>query len=232
MISFDRANIDGLDASTDGTVSHSTGSEEAIFMAFELLRLDVLNSKHMFPTPPFSGPPLRGSEVDKAHTLLISRIATLGLFHHDTIGYTGPLSRHLLAYHQMTAAVRSSLRDLLEMHACNMLLSGAVSRDVPPTQLTELGASLPFVREPDLGLALVVKSYLDELSTDAGRRSDITKWFNHATDIHGDLEKAWKMWAAVSPSPARLATALCRRIRRCRRTDYSIDQCRRPSRRQ
>jgi len=167
-------------------------------MAFELLRLDILNNKHMFTTPPFSGPPLRGTETDKANTLLISRIATLGLFRHDTIGYTGPLSRHLLAYHQLTAAVRGAQRDLLEMHACNMLLSGAVSRDVPPKQLTDLGASLPFVREPDLGLSLVVKSYLDELSNDAGRRSDIRKWFNHAVDINGDLEKAWKMWSAVS----------------------------------
>ncbi|KAK4546310.1 hypothetical protein LTR36_001987 [Oleoguttula mirabilis] len=173
-------------------------AEEAIFMAFELLRLDVLNTKNMFPTPPFSGPPLRGTETDKANTLLISRIASLGLFRHETIGYTGPLSRHLLAYHQLTAAVRSGLRDLLEMHACHLLLSGAVARDVPAAQLTDLGVGLPFVREPDLGLALVVKSYLDELSNDAARRSDITKWFNHAVDVQEDLSKAWKLWAAVN----------------------------------
>lgn len=166
-------------------------------MAFELLRLDILNTKNLFPTPPFSGAPLRGTDIDKANTLLISRIASLGLFHHETIGYTGPLSRHLLAYHQMTAAVRSILRDLVEMHACHMLMSGAVARDVPPAQLTDLGAGLPFVKEPDLGLALVVKSYLDELSNDAARRSDITKWFNHAVDVQEDLSKAWKLWAAV-----------------------------------
>ncbi|KAK5117730.1 hypothetical protein LTR85_008705 [Meristemomyces frigidus] len=194
-----------LKASLDRARSHeyltsesAHEAEEAIFMAFELLRLDILNTKHMFPSPPYSGHPLRGTEVDKANTLLVSRIASLGLFRHETIGYTGPLSRHLLAYHQMTAAVRSSLRDLLEMHACHMLMSGAVSRDVLPKQLTDLGAGLPFVREPDLGLALVVKSYLDELSADAARRSDITKWFNHAVDVQEDLGKAWKLWAAVN----------------------------------
>ncbi|KAK5133335.1 hypothetical protein LTR08_007860 [Meristemomyces frigidus] len=192
--SLDRARASGLLSSAWQT----TEAEEAIFMAFELLRLDVLNTKTMFPTPPFSGPPLRGSEADKANTLLVSRIASLGLFRHSTIGYTGPLSRHLLAYHQMTAAVRSALRDLLEMHACQMLLSGAVARDVPASELTDLGARLSFVREPDLGLALIVKSYLDELSNEVGRRSDVKKWFNHAVDVEGDLQKAWLMWEAVN----------------------------------
>lgn len=173
-------------------------SEEAILMAYELLRLDLLNSKHLFPSPPFSGPPLRGSESDKSHTLLVSRIAALGLFRHAGIGYTGPLSRHLLAYHQIASVVRGALRDLLEMHAANLFLSGSADRKIQPSTLTEIGCDLPFVREPDLGLSLVVKSYLDELSNEPGRRSDVTKWFNHAIDVGGDLEKAWAMWEAVS----------------------------------
>ena len=181
------------------TETYPTGeAEESIFLAFELLRLDILNSRQMFPTPPYSGAPLRGTEADKAHTLLISRVACLGTFKHDTIGYTGPLSRHLLAYHQMVAAVRNSLRDIAEMHACNMLLSGSALRLRDLKQYGDLGARLPFAREPDLGLALVVKSYLDELSNDTNRRADIKRWFNHALDIDGDLQKAWKMWGAVS----------------------------------
>ncbi len=42
-----------------------TEAEEAILVAFELLKLKVLNSQHMFPTPPYSGPPLRGNDTDK-----------------------------------------------------------------------------------------------------------------------------------------------------------------------
>ncbi|TKA73403.1 hypothetical protein B0A55_04286 [Friedmanniomyces simplex] len=176
-----------------------TESEEAIFLAFELLKLKILNSQHMFPTPPYSGPPLRGSTTDKDNTLLVSRVACLGLFSHRKIGYTGPLSRHLLAYHQMTTAVRASLRDLLEMHACAMLMSGSVSRKtIGDKELRDLGVSLPFTREPDLGLALVVKSYLDELSNEPAKRQDITRWFNYVTDMEGDLQKAWKMWACVN----------------------------------
>lgn len=191
--SFDRATIIGLMARgvTD------TEIEEAIFMAFELLRLDTLNSKQMFPYPPYTGAPMRGSDDDKSHTLLISRVACLGAFHHGAIGYTGPLSRHLLAYHQMAAAVRGALRDLVEMHACNMLVSGAAERNLTKAEYSDLGASLPFLNEPDIGLALVVKSHLDEQARPPGERTDVAKWFNHASDIQGDLEKAWEMWDAV-----------------------------------
>lgn len=187
-VSLDRARLDGyLEACGNEAV-------EAIFLATELLRLDILNSKNMFS---YTGTASRGTENDKANTLLISRIACLGEFRHNEIGYTGPLSRHLLAYHQMVAAVRNSLRELLEVHACHMFLSSAVTRTLPNTAITKLAAAFPFESEPDLGLSLLVKSYLDELSNTTAA-TDISKWFVHARDIKGDLDKAWKMWAAVS----------------------------------
>ena len=179
-------------------VASPSEAEEAIFVAFELHRLDALNTTQMFPAATYLGAPMRGSETDKAYTLLLSRIACLGSFRHDEIGFTGPLSRHLLAYHQMAATVRGTLRDLIEVHALNMLLSGAVSRDLKPTDYTDLGCNLPLLQEPDLGLALAVKSFLDEASNEPSKRTDITLWFNHAHHIEGDLKKAWKMWGAVS----------------------------------
>lgn len=191
---FARAISDGAEP----TSSQWSEIEEAIFMAFELLRLDVLNGQNMFPATTYSGAPMRGSDTDKAHALLISRIASLRTFKHHTIGYTGPLSRHLLAYHQLAASVRGSLRDLVEMHACNLFLSGSVARDLPNAEYNALGASLPFGEEPDLGLALVVKSYLDEMAQAPSKRQDISKWFNHALDIPGDLEKTFELWDAVS----------------------------------
>lgn len=185
-------------------VASPSEAEEAIFMAFELHRLDALNTTQMFPAATYLGAPMRGSETDKAYTLLLSRIACLGSFRHDEIGFTGPLSRHLLAYHQMAAAVRGALRDLVEVHALNMLLSGAVSRDLKLPEYTDLGCNLPLLQEPDLGLALAVKSFLDEASNDSSKRADITLWFNHAHHIDGDLQKAWKMWGAVSACLVRL----------------------------
>lgn len=65
--------------------------EEAIFMAFELIRLDSLNTRNTFQSPPYSGQPMRGSDTDKQNALLISRVACLGTFQHGMIGYTGPL---------------------------------------------------------------------------------------------------------------------------------------------
>lgn len=127
------------------------------------------------------GAPQRGSAEDKSRALLVIRVACLGAFHHDAIGYTGPLSRHLLAYHQMAAAVRGALRDLAEMHACNMLLSGAVDRGLSKREYGDLGVSLPFLNEPDIGLALVVKSHLDELSRPLAERTDVAMWFAHVS---------------------------------------------------
>lgn len=98
----------------------------------------------------------------------------------------------------MAAAVRNSLRDLTEVHACHTLLSASAEKDQEVDDFMKVGASMPFGKEPDLGLALVVKSYLDEQSQDPSRRANIKNWFNHADDIDGDLAKAWKMWAAVS----------------------------------
>nr|POF14011.1 protein mkt1 [Quercus suber] len=185
-----------LDRARSNGYLEACGNEavESIFLATELLRLDVLNSKNMFN---YTGTASRGSDTDKANTLLISRIACLGEFHHKEIGYTGPLSRHLLAYHQMAAIVRSSLRDLLEVHACNMFLSSAVNRKLPSTAITKLASAFPLEQEPDLGLSLLVKSYLDELSNTT-TTTDISKWFVHASDIQADLDKAWKLWAAVN----------------------------------
>ena len=181
-----------------GTGNPANEMEEAIFTSFELLTMDLLSPKLLFPRPPYSGEPHRGSEKDKANVRLITRVACLGSFQHQAIGYTGPLSRHLLAYHQVVSAVRGSLRDLAEVHGAHMFLSGSAVRIRDRADFTDLGARLPFVKEPDVGLAIVLKSYLDEMSNDQTRRADIKKWFGFAIDIDGDLQKAFDLWGAVS----------------------------------
>ena len=61
--------------------------------------------------------------------MLVSRLASLGKLRHQPVGYTGPLSRHLLAYQSMTATVHASLRDLIEMSLATMFLDGMVARE-------------------------------------------------------------------------------------------------------
>ena len=109
--------------------------EEAAIIAIELARLGLLTAKNMFPL--YSGAPYRGSETVKRNTLLVARVACLGKFRHQEIGYTGPLSRHLLGYHSMISAVRSSLRDLAEVCLTTLLLNGDADRK--RNDYTELG---------------------------------------------------------------------------------------------
>ena len=61
--------------------------------------------------------------------MLVSRVASLGKLRHQPVGYTGPLSRHLLAYQSMTSAVHASLRDLVEMSLATMFLDGMADRE-------------------------------------------------------------------------------------------------------
>jgi hypothetical protein len=101
--------------------------EEAAILAVELARLGLLNANQMFPT--YSGAPYLGSEAAKRNTLLISRVASLGKLHHQSIGYTGPLSRQLLGYNSMISAVRSALRDLTEACLATLFLNGDADRN-------------------------------------------------------------------------------------------------------
>jgi hypothetical protein len=101
--------------------------EEAIFIAIEMLRLDLLNTKPWFSH--VSGGPMRGSEDDKVFNMLVSRVACIAKLQHKGIGYSGPLSRQLLCYRSLISEVRSSLRNLVEVVLASMLLSGDVDRD-------------------------------------------------------------------------------------------------------
>lgn len=109
--------------------------EEGALIAVELARYGLLNTNTMFAS--YGGAPHQGTGKDKRCTLLISRIANFGRFDHQAIGYTGPLSRNMLAYNSLVNAVRSGLRDLSEACVTAMLLCGEVSRDC--CDLTGLG---------------------------------------------------------------------------------------------
>jgi hypothetical protein len=104
--------------------------EEPAIVAVELARLGLLNADDMFPG--YSGAPHKGTETDRRNALLVSRIASLGKLKHRDIGYTGPLSRHLLGYNSMATAVRNSLRDLAEVCLTTLLLNGDADRDQDP----------------------------------------------------------------------------------------------------
>ncbi|KAF2396824.1 hypothetical protein EJ06DRAFT_533556 [Trichodelitschia bisporula] len=194
-----------------GRVLHTTlaalpspHQEEAAILAIELARLGLLNANPMFLT--YSGAPYRGTEETKRFILLISRVACLGRFSHKEIGYTGPLSRHLLGFHSMITAVRNGLRDLMEVCMTTLLLNGDATRD-EDKDLTDLGLDLPFLLHNDCGLGLAVNSYLDEVSNAADPSAPETKkaaktkgsqvLFLYSLDYAVDIDKAFALWDAV-----------------------------------
>lgn len=108
-------------------VDSTDNLEDAIFIAIEMLRFDLLNTKGWFSH--VSGGPMRGSDEDKTFNMLVSRVACIAKLQHKSIGYSGPLSRQLLCYRSLISEVRSSLRKLIEVVLAGLLLSGEADRE-------------------------------------------------------------------------------------------------------
>lgn len=118
--------------------------EEAALLAIELMRFELLNPDTMFEN--CGGAPINGTgqchsyrhslnrrsyttaAIDKRNCMLVSRVACLGKIQHQAKPYSGPLSKHLLAYQSIISAVRNTLRNLLEMILAAMFLEGSVNR--------------------------------------------------------------------------------------------------------
>ncbi|KAF2126461.1 PIN domain-like protein [Dothidotthia symphoricarpi CBS 119687] len=178
--------------------------EDAAVLAVEMLRLGLLNGDiNMFPE--YNGAPMRGSQQDRDANMLISRIAGLSILHHRPIGFTGPLSQHLLGYNSIVNVVRQTLRDLIEVASTQMFLTACCDRK---TDLKVVAMKLPFLLPNNCALSIAVKSYLDELlSNDADPTSPSTKsrvvetastrYFPQSLDLPGDLQTAFALWDAI-----------------------------------
>ncbi|KAJ5101805.1 hypothetical protein NUU61_004027 [Penicillium alfredii] len=179
--------------------------EDAVFIAIEMLRWDLLNTKTWFAH--VSGSPMRGSEDDKKFNMLVSRVACIAKLQHKSIGYSGPLSRQLLCYRSLISEVRSALRNLIEVVLTSLLLSGDADRD--RNDWTEMGVKLPFIDDNDCGLGIAVRTYLDDLPLQANPTSPEARtevkakgkeWFQHSESFTGNLDQAFKLWDAVYKS--------------------------------
>ncbi|KAJ5939143.1 hypothetical protein N7466_002277 [Penicillium verhagenii] len=184
------------------SVDSADNLEESIFLAIEMLRLDLLNTKSWFSH--VSGGPMRGSEDDKTFNMLVSRVACIGKLQHKSIGYSGPLSRQLLCYRSLISEVRLALRNLIEVVLTGLLLSGDADRD--RNDWTEIAIKLPFIDDNDCGLGIAVRTYLDDLPlqtnpTSPEARAEVKskgkEWFQHSESFTGNLDQAFKLWDSV-----------------------------------
>ncbi|KAE9968528.1 hypothetical protein EG328_007520 [Venturia inaequalis] len=177
--------------------------EEGALIAVELARYGLLNTNTMFAS--YGGAPHLGTGKDKRCTLLISRIANFGRFDHQAIGYTGPLSRNMLAYNSLVTAVRTGLRDMSEACVTAMLLDGQVSRK--SCDLTELGLDLPFLINNDCVLSVVALSHFGEMSTleqpisyetvNERVKYENDVLFKYAEDYPKQIRKILVLWDAI-----------------------------------
>ncbi|KAK0727265.1 nuclease-like protein [Lasiosphaeria miniovina] len=133
---------------------------ESILVGFELLRFELLNARNKHPD--LRGLPLNGTEDDQSSLLLISRCATLLKLRHESNGYTGPLSKNLLAFRSLVSEVRSADRDLVESVLASMFLYAQAKRD--RSDGWELSHQLPFLHDPDVALGIAVKTYFDDVA--------------------------------------------------------------------
>ncbi|KAL8938566.1 MAG: hypothetical protein Q9211_003155 [Gyalolechia sp. 1 TL-2023] len=175
--------------------------ERAALLAVELLRFDLLKADTMFAS--YSGAPFRSTDIDRRNCMLVSRVACLGRLIHQQKGYSGPLSRHLQAYHSMISAIQASMRDLVEVSMVTMFLEGSVERE--REDWMDIALTLPFFEEDNCGLGVAVLQYLDELcvrpdpTSEAtriemkGRGPDLMKY----CDFELSLQHGFELWDAV-----------------------------------
>lgn len=175
--------------------------EEAALIAVELMRFELINPDTMFLG--YGGAPGNGSDIDKRNAMLVSRVACLGKIRHSAKGYSGPLSRHMLAYHSIVSSVHASLRDLLEMIVAAMFLEGLVDRD--REDWADISLGLPFYQEQSCALGVLTMHFLDDLCnypnpTSESTRAEVKRkgqeWIMHG-DFSGSLDDAFRIWDAV-----------------------------------
>lgn len=102
------------------------GLDEAVLLAFELVRFGLLDGKYREGTP---GMPRKGTEEEKSSLILISQCATLLKLRHQVYGYTGPLNRSLLSFRALSTTVREANRDLIEAIVASMFMYGQCKRE-------------------------------------------------------------------------------------------------------
>jgi hypothetical protein len=118
-----------LEALEPTVKKHTTvpGLFQAVLLAYELLRLGLLNTRNQHSE--LNGLPINGSDDERASLLLISRCAILLKLRHQANGFTGPLSKNFLCFRSLSSSVRESCRDLFEAIVASLFLYAQAERE-------------------------------------------------------------------------------------------------------
>ncbi|TRX96263.1 hypothetical protein FHL15_002987 [Xylaria flabelliformis] len=176
------------------------GLFEAVLLAYEMIRLDLLNTRNQHPE--LNGLPMNGNNDDKASLLLISRCALLLKLRHQANGYTGPLSKNFLCFRSLSSSVREACRDLFEAIVSSLFLYAQAERE--RDDYLHIGHSLPFLTDTDVALGIAVKTLLDDIGPDetaeqkAAKKAEFPgKFVPFATNFYEDLDIACDFFNAL-----------------------------------
>ncbi|KAI0913327.1 nuclease-like protein [Ustulina deusta] len=202
LTSWGEALAKSLEALEPTALKHPTvpGLFEAILLAYELLRLDLLNTRNQHAE--LNGLPMNGSDDDKASLLLISRCTVLLKLRHQANGYTGPLSKNFLCFRSLSSSVRESCRDLFEAIVASLFLNAQAERE--REDYLHIGQSLPFLTDTDVALGIAVKTFLDDIHPNepaeqkAAKKAEFPgKFVPYATNFYEDLDIACDFFNAL-----------------------------------
>ncbi|EWC48207.1 hypothetical protein DRE_02311 [Drechslerella stenobrocha 248] len=175
--------------------------EEACYLGIELLKAKLLRAD------PSTLSQYSGRDTDKRYCSLISRVASLGKLRHNSIGYTGPLSRTLLTFNSIIRLMSKNLENLTQMVLTSLLMNGDADRD-DRKDWNQLGLEIPFAEDINAGLGIAVKTYLDELTNTDDPTSVETRlrvqneelipqMFVQSVDVMADVSMAFRLWDAI-----------------------------------
>jgi len=187
----------GIALATSFAASGDENFDEALIWAFELVHRGALKADTYSPN--YSGGPVHGSEADRRHALLISRVAGLLQLRHGQAEYKGPVSRNLLSFNSFVKKINQALCNLSEAALVSMLLNNDATR-FDRKDWYQISTWMPFAQDVDVSLAVVLKVYFEELAdrgVDAKQdvfENVVAPQFQTTTALHADLQRVWKLW--------------------------------------
>lgn len=183
--------LDSLE--TTETSQYSTNLVEPLLLALLLVRDGFLTAGPLEPGYPGGPNDVKVPDSISAHIMLLSRVASYVSLSHDPTGYTGPLSRTILAFGSIIAKQYSVYRQLVEATVVALLATGEVDRinlkmgdstssaaskevsaDLPAvTEVWDnVAPLLPFAQAPNCGTGVAMKMYLERIASSADTTSN------------------------------------------------------------
>lgn len=154
---------------------------ESLLLALLLVRDGFLTASPLEPGYPVGSNEVKVPDAIASHILLLGRLASYVSLSHKPTGFSGPLSRTILAFGSIIARQYSAYRQLIEATVVSLLATGEserISLKLTNKELLEgansheitdvwddIAPLLPFAQAPNCGTGVAMKMYLERAAT-------------------------------------------------------------------